>query len=227
MRIAILLLAASLALLQAPAPPDAVQERERAYRANNVGVARLEQFDYEAAARSFREALQIAPALHIARLNLAIAMLYGGRPADAAREARAAAAQLPDNPTAHYVVGLIARADNLVEEAAAAFERVLRLDPRDAGARIQLGQVHLQQRRYEDALRLFQEAFAAEQYNVTAAYSVAIALARAGRAEEGRQAMQRFETRETALRRDVFTGVSGPGTLRRSHARQQARSRSW
>jgi tetratricopeptide (TPR) repeat protein len=193
MRMAILVLAVALGLLQAPAPPDAIQARERAYRANNIGVARLEQFDYDTAARSFREALQIAPALHIARLNLAIALLYGGRPAEAAPEARAAAKQLPDNPTAHYVVGLIAKADNALEEATAAFERVLQLDSRDAGAKIQLGQVHLQQRRYEDALRLFQEALTAEPYNVTAAYSVAIALARAGRADEGRQAMQRFE----------------------------------
>ncbi|MDP9324563.1 MAG: tetratricopeptide repeat protein, partial [Acidobacteriota bacterium] len=156
MRIAVCLLAAALGLLQATAPPDAIRERERAYRANNVGVARLEQFDYDAAARSFREALQIAPALHIARLNLAIALLYGGRPAEAAPEARAAAKQLPDNPTAHYVVGLIAKADNAMEEGAAAFERVLQLDPRDGGAKIQLGQIQLQQRRYDDALRLFQ-----------------------------------------------------------------------
>jgi len=76
MRIALCLFAAALALLQASAPPDAAQARERAYRATNLGVARLEQFDYDAAARSFREALQIAPALHIARLNLAIALLY-------------------------------------------------------------------------------------------------------------------------------------------------------
>jgi len=193
-RIAVWVVAAALGLLQATAPSDAIRERERAYRANNVGVARLEQFDYDAAARSFREALQVAPALHIARLNLAIALLYAGRPAEAAPEARAAAKQLADNPTAHYVVGLIAKADNAIEEAAAAFERVLQLDPRDAGTKIQLGQIQLQQRRYEDALRLFQDALAAEPYNVTAAYNVAIALARAGRAEEGRQAMQRFET---------------------------------
>ena len=72
MRIAIVVLAAALVLVQATAPPDAVQERERAYRANNVGVARLEQFDYDAAARSFREALQIAPALHIADVGISV-----------------------------------------------------------------------------------------------------------------------------------------------------------
>ncbi|MCA1559838.1 MAG: tetratricopeptide repeat protein, partial [Acidobacteria bacterium] len=34
---------------------------ESAYRANNLGVARLEQFDYEAAAASFQQALQVNP----------------------------------------------------------------------------------------------------------------------------------------------------------------------
>jgi hypothetical protein len=186
---------ALVALLQQPpatAPPAV--DLEGAYRANNLGVARLEQFDYEGAATSFRGALQIAPALHIARLNLAIALLYAGRPADAAPEARAAAAQLPGSATAHYIVGLIAKSDNNLDEAAAAFERVLQLDSRDAGTRVQLGQVELQRRRYEEAVRLFQEALAGEPYNVTAAYNVAIALARAGRAEESRPAMQRFET---------------------------------
>ena len=192
MRIAFVLLAATL-LIQGPSQPSGGEERERGYRANNRGVASLEQFDYDAAARAFREALQIAPALHIARVNLAIALFYAGRGADAAAEATASAALLPDNPTPYYVTGLIAKADNRLDEAAAAFERVLRLDLLDAGARIQLGQIHLQQRRYPDALRLFQEALASEPYNVTAAYSVAIALTRAGRGDEGRQAMQRFE----------------------------------
>src|SRR5712692_4127412 len=60
--------------------------RERAYRANNLGVALLEQFKHDAAAQSFRQALQIDPALTIARLNLAIALFYGGHTADAVRE---------------------------------------------------------------------------------------------------------------------------------------------
>ena len=46
---------ALVALLQQPpatAPPAV--DLEGAYRANNLGVARLEQFDYEGAATSFR-----------------------------------------------------------------------------------------------------------------------------------------------------------------------------
>jgi tetratricopeptide (TPR) repeat protein len=186
---------AAIAAWQQPSQPAApAVDLERAYRANNLGVARLEQFDYEGAATAFRNAQQIAPSLHIARLNLAIALLYAGQPADAAPAARAAAAELRENPNAHYIAGLIAKADNNLDEAAAEFRRVLEIDPRDAGSRIQLGQVELQRRQYAEALRLFQEALAAEPYNVTAAYNVAIAFARAGRPDEGRPAMQRFET---------------------------------
>src|SRR4030095_12959286 len=68
------------------------------------------------------------------------------------------------------------------------------MDPNDAGTKIQLGQIRTQERRYDDAIALFQGALTAEPYNVTAAYSVALALTRAGRADEGRQAMQRFDT---------------------------------
>ena len=56
------------------APPDAA--RERAYRANNLGVALLEQFKYPEAAEAFREALEVDGSLAIARVNLSIALLY-------------------------------------------------------------------------------------------------------------------------------------------------------
>jgi tetratricopeptide (TPR) repeat protein len=180
-------------ILQAPAPQRIAADREAAYRSNNLGVALLEQFKYDDAARAFREALRLSPRLDIARLNLAIADFYGGRPADAAAGARAASERMASNPTAHYVVGLIAKADNRLDEAAAAFARVVELDPVDAAALTFLGQIHLQQRRYGDALALFERAIAAEPFNVTSAYNLALALTRAGRTDEGRAAMQRFE----------------------------------
>ncbi|HEV3486452.1 MAG TPA: FG-GAP-like repeat-containing protein, partial [Vicinamibacterales bacterium] len=183
--------ALTIAASQAQQPTTA--DIERAYRANNIGVAQLEQFDHDAAAASFREALARYPSLAIARLNLAIALFYGGKPAEAAVEARAAVEQLPASPHAHYVAGLIAKAEDRLEDAAASFKRVAEIDPHDAGARINLGQIHLQQRRYDEAVRLFREALAAEPYNVTAAYSIALALIRAGQTDEGREAMQRFE----------------------------------
>ena len=186
---AALILATALAVVGGQSDSD----RERAYRANNIGVAQLEQFDYEAAAASFREALKVHPALDVARLNLAIALFYGGHTADAATEARSAAERLPDVAQAHYIAGLIARAEDNLDAAAAAFQRVLKIDPSDPGAKVNLGQIALQQREFDRALSLFREAVAAEPYNVTATYSIALGLMRSGKPEEGRKAMQQFE----------------------------------
>ena len=75
-------------------PQRGATDREAAYRNNNIGVARLEQYDYDAAAASFQDALRVAPDLILARLNLAIALFYGGKPDAARLEAEAAAARL-------------------------------------------------------------------------------------------------------------------------------------
>src|SRR3954470_3268000 len=112
--------------------PQAAADREAAYRAVNIGVARLEQYDFDAAAASFQDALKIAPDLALAHLDLAIALFYGGKPDGARTEAEAAAARL-SSPHAHYLLGLIARAQDRPEDAVLAFQKALELDPTDVG----------------------------------------------------------------------------------------------
>src|SRR5688500_6475429 len=51
-------------------------KREEAYRANNRGVARLEQFEPGQAAPEFRKALSICSDTKPAQVNLAIALFY-------------------------------------------------------------------------------------------------------------------------------------------------------
>ena len=50
-------------------------KREDAYRANNLGVALLEQFNPKQAVEKFRKALEIDPQLSIAHVNLSSAFL--------------------------------------------------------------------------------------------------------------------------------------------------------
>ena len=196
-------LAAVCALVAGVVSPGAQapggSSREAAYRASNVGVALLEQFDYEAAAASFRQALKLDPALDAARLNLAIALLYGGDAKGAAGEASTAADRLPSVANAHYVLGLARRSLDELDGAALAFRRVLEIDGTDAGARVNLGQIALQRREYDTAIDLFRGALDAEPYNVTAAYSLALALTRSGKADEGRKAMAAFEALRDSL----------------------------
>jgi tetratricopeptide (TPR) repeat protein len=167
--------------------------REDAYRHNNLGVAHLERYDFGAAAGAFQQALTIEPTLTIARLNLAIARLYDGDHDGAAIDASAVIAALPRSPHAHYVGGLIARAANRTADAAAAFQRALDIDPEDVGSRIQIAQIHTAERRYTEAVALFEAALSREPFNATAAYGLATALVRAGQRADGEAAMARFQ----------------------------------
>jgi tetratricopeptide (TPR) repeat protein len=168
--------------------------QEDAYRQTNLGIAYLERYDYRAAAEAFRQALKIDSALTIATLDLALAQLYAGNLDEAAVNARAATAALPQSPHAHFIAGLVSRAANRTAEAAASFERVLEIDPQDVGSRIQLAQMHAAERRYAEAAALFEAALSREPFNATAAYGLATALIRGGQRVEGEAAMARFQT---------------------------------
>jgi tetratricopeptide (TPR) repeat protein len=171
----------------------AADTREAAYRANNLGVGLLEQFAYDRAIAAFREALQIDPAVRLARINLAIASFYAGRVEEAAANARAAQEDYPEAPEPAYLLGLIARAGGQPDEAIRQFERVLEVDPDDAGARINLAMTLLDQRRYQEAATLAESALDVEPYNATAAYTAAMAVTRMGDAAAAARALLRFE----------------------------------
>jgi Tfp pilus assembly protein PilF len=173
-----------------PAPAAA---REDAWRANNVGVAYLEQYNHDAAAKSFRRALEIDPQLALARINLAIALFYLPDLPASMKEAQAAVAADAKAPQPHYILGLIAKSENRVDDAVAEFRQVLAIDTSDLGARVNLAQLLMQRREYDEAVSLLRPAVAAEPYHVTAKYNLGVALTRAGKSEEGQQVMAEFQ----------------------------------
>ncbi len=186
-----LALAACVALVTAQTPTS--PPREAAYRANNIGVAYLEQYDFDTAITAFRRGLEQDSTLAIARLNLGIALFYAGQPEPARQELERARTALPDRPHADFVLGLIDRASDRTDAALQDFARAQKLDATDPGININIGQLQLQQRHYPEALAAFRAAAAAEPYNATAAYGLATALIRSGAADEGKVAMEKFE----------------------------------
>ena len=188
----VMLVAMTAAQTRPPGGPRAAAGSEAAWRANNIGVAYLEQYNFPSAATSFREALQANPNLAIARLNLGIALLYGGDAKQARTAIEAARTALPGRAEPDYLLGLIARAEDRVEDAVAAFGRVRAIDPADAGAATNIGQLYLQQRDYAKAIEVLRGAVAAEPFNATAAYGLATALTR-GNDPGAREAMDRFQ----------------------------------
>src|SRR5688572_13421753 len=174
----------------AAAKPNA---REDAYRANNQGVALLEQFKHKEAADAFKRALQLAPDLALARINLGIALFNVPDLPAAQRELQAAGASAPTAPQPPYVLGLAAKTQNRPEEAITYFQKVLRIDPNDVGANVNLGQLYAQQRKYPEAIAVLRTAIAAEPYNATAIYNLGTALMRSGQRVEGQKVIAQFQ----------------------------------
>src|SRR5678815_4834865 len=83
--------------------PPASTSREDAYRANNIGVALLEQFKHKEGAEAFKNALKIDPKLNLARINLSIALFNVPDLPAAQREAQSAAAVAPEFPQPYYI----------------------------------------------------------------------------------------------------------------------------
>ncbi len=189
MRPAAALLALVLAAAAAPGSRDA---REQAYRANNRGVALLEQFSAQEAAGAFREALKLDPALGLARVNLAIALLNVPDAEGALREAKAALDARIASPQAHFVLALALRTLGRAEGAKAAFRKVLEADPKDVASHVNLGQLLLQEKSYAEAIAAFRAALASEPWSATAEYNLGLALTRSGQADEGAQHLERF-----------------------------------
>ena len=167
--------------------------REDAYRANNLGVALLEQFKYKEAAEAFKRALQIDPKLALARINLSIALFNVPDLPGSQREAQAAIALAPNAPQPHYILGLIAKTQARPDDAVAPFQQVLKIDPNDVGANVNLGQIYSTQRKFTEAIALFRVALAAEPYNATALYNLGTTLIRAGQREEGQKVIAQFQ----------------------------------
>ena len=188
---------------------DRAAAREQAYRANNRGVAELEQFNYGEAADAFRQALHLDDSLAITHINLGLALLYSQDEAGAAREATVAARLLPAAPQPHYILGLAARAQNRPSEALREFERVRQIDPRDVGTEVNLGQIYLEQQQYSQAIAVLRAAAAAEPFNVTAAYNLGLALTRSGQTTAGTEALRHAQ----ALRTTGYAVTLGTGYL--------------
>jgi len=166
---------------------------EEAYRANNIGVALLEQFKHKEGADAFKKALQLDPKLGLARINLGIALYNVPDLPTAQREMQSAISLAPGVPQPHYILGLISKMQNRPEEAIAAFQRVLKIDPNDVGSNVNLGQLYAQQRKYVEAVAVLRTALAAEPYNATALYNLGTALLRSGQRDEGQSVIKRFQ----------------------------------
>lgn len=122
---------------------------------------------------------------------------------DAVAAHRRRAAVNPNDPGAHRALGDALRDVDRDEEAATEYLAALLVDPADAPALTALASIDLQRQRYEDAIAVAGRAVRLNAENKEAQYTLAMALVRVGRSEEGAAALRAFQRlQEAEMARD-------------------------
>ena len=150
---------------------------EVAATANARGIGLMEQFDYLSAVVEFDKAVEAAPYWTPAKINLGIALLNTTTPENLQRAIdlfEGVIRQDPDNPHAHYSLGIILIYLNRITEAAPHFEAVTRIDPTDAHGWYQRGVTYPDKDDAPQAKEFFRKALELNPYLNAARYALAL-----------------------------------------------------
>lgn len=146
-------------------------------RLNNVGVGQMEQFDYPAATATFEKVVAIDPTWTPGRVNLGIALLNVATPASLDRAVGIFNDILksePNNPHAHYCLGMILLHRNDLAGAYPHFEAVSRVDPKDAHTWYHMGRTNPQGPDSPVTKECFEKALQLNPYLNAARYALAM-----------------------------------------------------
>ncbi len=158
--------------------------RDDPYALRDLGIARRQLGELEAAERHLRQALALKDDLGEARLELALALLAGERPGEALPHLRRAAAELPDDPRPLAHLGVALAREGEPEEALGEFERAAGLGRLPAVAEYEWGTLLAQRRRFAEAAERFRAALAGSPDNPQVLTSLGLAMEALGRPEE-------------------------------------------
>ncbi|HYK89233.1 MAG TPA: FG-GAP-like repeat-containing protein [Acidobacteriota bacterium] len=189
----LLVLAAGLSLI------GAVQERKpastpssEAIQQNNIGVGYMNQYLFEQAADAFRKALTLAPGFSAARINLGIALLYNEDLELSRNTLEAAITEEPNNPYAHFSLGLVYKSLGETDKALQHFGRVTEIDGKCSSAFYNLGVLHFRKRNEKEAESALRRTLELDPINTSALYNLGTLLLQTDREEEGNRLLTEF-----------------------------------
>jgi len=155
-----------------------------------AGQAAFERGDFVAAEQAFRRAVEAEPGHVAARVNLAAALVRGGRLEEGVARYREAVALDPRDAGARYGLGTALAQQGDDEGAVAEYAEALRLEPARTDARFNRANALRRLGRREDALAGYQEIVKADPGNVGGRVGEAVTLIELGRHAEARQRLK-------------------------------------
>ena len=122
---------------------------------NNLGTALADEGDWVEAGKHFAEALRLRPGLQMARVNCALALAHQDRTDEAVREIADVTQAV--GAAGHRALGDVFREQGNAAEASQQYAAAVRLDPKDALARENLGLMLARQGKAAEASAQFAE----------------------------------------------------------------------
>jgi Tfp pilus assembly protein PilF len=171
----------------APTPQkDAIQ-------LNNLGVAYMNQQNFNRAEELFSAAIEKDPTLLITQLNEGIALLNNQQLSQASAVLRKVIAQDPKNTAAWYNLGLVARKNGNTAETIEDFKHAAELDPNNADTHYLLGSGYQESKDYKNAILQYEAALELNPLHASAEFGLARAYQQTDALGDAKQAFQRFQ----------------------------------
>src|SRR5918994_3465848 len=211
-RSAVLVLRAS----QAPSRPAESSAPAEAIRLNNLGVASMNQQKFEQGLQWFEKSAAADQTLVVARVNQAIALINLQRYEPARELLVDVTTADPQNARAWYNLGLLQKSTGEAEASLASFEKAASVRPDDAHSHYFVGLMAAQIQQYDEAVGSFTRALELDPFLVSAEFGIARSFQRAGKAEEAKAHLERFQrltTEKIASAMSLGYGDQGPLSL--------------
>ena len=148
-----------------------------AYGYNALGIAYLEQGDYDRSVPAFRDAIQHAPHWAYPRHNLALAYVESGNYNAAIREYREAMRLAPNYMYLPYNLGLVYQRVNRRKDAERSYRRAIELSPDSAEPYNALGSLRASMGKRREAEDLYRQALTRNPKLLAARHNLALVLA--------------------------------------------------
>jgi len=194
--------------LSTSASQELARNAPSSYQAHELLAESFEtQGKWEDAEKEYRAILKKDPSLPGIHFRLGRALLSKPNPGpDVASEAKQEFEQElqidPKNAGAEYVLGELARQNQVWDEAVKRFSRAAKLDPQFGEAFLGLGASLISEKQYAEAIVPLETAVRLEPRNPDAHYNLAMAYTRAGRKQDGEK--------EFAIHRRIIGNEAGP-----------------
>jgi len=149
-------------------------------RWNNLGIAYIDQQQYDDALHSFEQVVRLRPDYKDGYINLGVTLIEWEKYAEAREPLEKALALKPDDARALYYLALVERRQRHSEAEVADLEKVIAQYPNSRDARRELGISYYQQHRAADAMAQFKALQQIDPDDVAAHYNLAILYRRMG-----------------------------------------------